>query len=142
MILNFFERSRFALALRAAWSLLGGATGLEQPREPYVQGITASSAVICWVSEHPGLGVVEYGKTLELGRKEAEARIDGRHAVALTGLDPGSTYHYRVKGIGGSSTGASAPPSRTRTHASASRWSATAAAGGRDSWQWPRCWKA
>jgi acid phosphatase type 7 len=105
MISNFFERSRFALALRAARSLLGGATGLEQPREPYVQGVTASSAVICWVSEQPGSGVVEYGKTLELGRKEAEARIDGRHAVALTGLDPGSTYHYRVKGIGGSSTG-------------------------------------
>jgi acid phosphatase type 7 len=105
MISNFFERSRFALALRAARSLLGGDTGLEQPREPYVQGITASSAVVCWVSEQPGSGVVEYGKTLELGRKEAEARIDGRHAVALTGLDPGSTYHYRVKDIGGSSTG-------------------------------------
>jgi acid phosphatase type 7 len=72
---------------------------------PYVQGVTASSAVLCWVSEHPGSGVVEYGKTLELGRKEAEARIGRRHAVALTGLDPGSTYRYRVKGIGGSSMG-------------------------------------
>jgi hypothetical protein len=103
MISSYFERGRFALALRAVRTLLGGATGLEQPREPYVQGVTASSAVICWVSEHPGSGVVEYGKTLKLGRKEADARIGGRHAVALTGLDPGTTYHYRVVGVGGSS---------------------------------------
>jgi 3',5'-cyclic AMP phosphodiesterase CpdA len=47
--------------------------------------------------------VVEYGETPELGRKEADARVGKRHAVALTGLDPGSTYHYRVEGVGGSS---------------------------------------
>jgi acid phosphatase type 7 len=101
--LNFFQRGRFALALRTARSVLGGDTGLEQPREPYVQGVTESSAVICWVSQHPGSGMVEYGKIPELGRKEAEARIGRRHAVALTGLDPASTYHYRVEGVGASS---------------------------------------
>ena len=103
MISSFFERGRFVLALRTARSLLGGATGLEQPREPYVQGVTASSAVICWVSQHPGSGVVEYGKTPELGRNETDPRVRTRHVVALAGLDPGSTYHYRVEGIGGSS---------------------------------------
>src|SRR5215203_1525797 len=100
MISNLFERVRFALALRTARSLLGGATGLEQPREPYVQGVTASSAVICWVSEHPGSGVVEYGKTPELGRKETDPRVRRRHVVALADLDPGSTYHYRTGGVG------------------------------------------
>jgi predicted phosphodiesterase len=103
MISSFFERGRFALALRTARSLLGGATGLEQPREPYVQGVTASSAVICWVSKHPGSGVVEYGKTRELGHRETDPRVRRRHAVALAGLDPSSTYHYRVEGVGGSS---------------------------------------
>jgi hypothetical protein len=101
MISSFFERGRFALALRTSRSLLGGATGLEQPREPYVQGVTASSAVICWVSEHPGSGVVEYGKSPELGCKETDPRVRRRHVVALAGLDPGSTYHYRVEGVGG-----------------------------------------
>ena len=101
MISSFFERGRFALALRTARSLLGGATGLEQPRGPYVQGVTASSAVICWVSQHPGSGVVEYGKTPELGCKETDPRVRRRHVVALAGLDPGSTYHYRVEGVGG-----------------------------------------
>jgi predicted phosphodiesterase len=101
MISSFFERGRFALALRTSRSLLGGATGLEQPREPYVQGVTASSAVICWVSQHPGSGVVEYGKSPELGCKETDPRVRRRHVVALAGLDPGSTYHYRVEGVGG-----------------------------------------
>jgi acid phosphatase type 7 len=105
MISSFFERGRFALALRTARSLLGGATGLEQPRGPYVQGVTASSAVICWVSQHPGSGVVEYGKTPELGCKETDPRVRRRHVVALAALDPGSTYHYRVEGVGGSSSG-------------------------------------
>jgi hypothetical protein len=104
MISGFFERGRFALTLRTARSLFGGATGLEQPREPYVQGVTAYSAAICWVSQHPGSGVVEYGKTPELGRKETDPRVRRRHVVALAGLDPGSTYHYRVGGVGESSS--------------------------------------
>jgi acid phosphatase type 7 len=75
-----------------------------------VQGVTASSAVICWVSQHPASGVVEYGKTPELGRKETDPRVRRRQVVALAGLDPGSTYHYRVGGVGGSS-----PTGRFRT---------------------------
>jgi 3',5'-cyclic AMP phosphodiesterase CpdA len=76
------------------------------PREPYVQGVTMSSAIICWAGEGPGVGVVEYGKTPDLGRKETDSGVGGRHAVALTGLDPDSTYHYRMVGVGGySSTG-------------------------------------
>jgi 3',5'-cyclic AMP phosphodiesterase CpdA len=43
---------------------------------------------------------VQYGKTLELGQEKADVRIGRRHAVALAGLDPGSTYHYRVEGVG------------------------------------------
>ena len=53
-----------------------------------MQGVTAHSAMICWVSEYPVSGVVEYGKTPELARKQADSRGSIRHAVALTGLDP------------------------------------------------------
>jgi len=104
MISSYFERGRFAQVLRASRSLLGGAGETQPPREPYVQGITASSAIICWVNERPGAGVVEYGKTPELGRKETDARVGSRHAVALAGLDPGLTYHYRVEGVGRTSS--------------------------------------
>jgi phosphodiesterase/alkaline phosphatase D-like protein len=101
MVSSYFERGRIARVLRVPRSLFGGAGETQPSREPYVQGVTSSSAVICWVSESPEAGVVEYGKTLELGRKEVDSRIGRRHAIALTGLDPGSTYHYRVDGCGG-----------------------------------------
>ena len=142
MISSFFERGRFALTLRTARSLLGGATGLEQSREPYVQGVTAYSAVICWVSQHPGSGVVEYGKTPELGRKETDPRVRRRHVVALAGLDPCSTYHYRVGGVGESSSKGSLHRPSGRGLPSASLWLATVAAEERDNWRWPRCWGA
>jgi predicted phosphodiesterase len=105
MISSYFERCRFAHVLRAARTFLGADSETNaSPREPYVQGVTAYSAVICWVSASPDAGVVEYGETPELGREEADGRVGRRHAVALTGLDPGSTYHYRVEGVGGSWT--------------------------------------
>ena len=76
------------------------------PRGPYVQNVSASSGVIAWVSVKPGVGLVEYGETPRLGREEIDTRVGRRHAVALSGLDPGSTYHYQVAGDeGGSETG-------------------------------------
>ena len=77
-------------AVSAERLLLNGAS--RQPsREPYVQGITATSAVIAWKSGEPGEGVVKYGKTPELGWEEVDRRVGRRHAVVIAGLDPGST---------------------------------------------------
>jgi predicted phosphodiesterase len=66
------------------------------PRDPYVQNVSASSAVIAWVSEKPDVGLVEYGETPRLGHKGTDARVGRRHAVTLGALEPGSTYYYRV----------------------------------------------
>lgn len=97
---------RFAHALRATRSLLGGIKKTApSARKPYVQGVTMSSAVICWVSERPDAGVVEYGLTPELGGEVADARVGRRHAVALTDLTPSSTCHYRVAAGRPSATG-------------------------------------
>jgi predicted phosphodiesterase len=80
-----------------ARSLLRTAGEVEPPpRDPYVQSVLASSAVIAWVSDEPGVGCVEYGGTPQLGRKEVDIRVDRRHVVTLSCLDPGSTYYYRV----------------------------------------------
>ncbi|MDQ3863557.1 MAG: fibronectin type III domain-containing protein, partial [Actinomycetota bacterium] len=88
----------------SAWrSLLRAAAPGPACREPYVQGVTATSAVIAWVGEEPGAGVVKYGKTPHLGREEVDRRVGRRHAVAIAGLDPGSTYHYQVESAGGPS---------------------------------------
>ncbi len=71
------------------------------PRDPYVQNVSSSSAVIAWVSEKPGVGLVEYGESLGYGREGVDTRVGRRHAVSLLDLDPGSTYHYRVAGVEG-----------------------------------------
>jgi acid phosphatase type 7 len=65
-------------------------------RGPYVQGVTPTSAVIAWMSGEIGAGVVKYGKTPELGLEEVDLGIGRRHAVVITTLDSGSTYHYLV----------------------------------------------
>jgi 3',5'-cyclic AMP phosphodiesterase CpdA len=86
----------------SAGRLLRNGASRQPSREPYVQGITATSAVIAWISGEPGVGVVKYGKTPELRWEEVDRRVGRRHAVAIAGLDPGSTYHYRVDRAGGS----------------------------------------
>ena len=73
------------------------------PRNPYVQNVSASSAVIAWVSEEPGVGIVEYGDPPRLGREGVDARVARRHVVVLSGLAPGSTYYYQVAEADGAS---------------------------------------
>jgi predicted phosphodiesterase len=68
------------------------------PRDPYVQNVSASSAVIAWTTEEPDVGFVEYGETPQLGRKGVDGWVNRRHAVTLSGLESDSTYYYRVVG--------------------------------------------
>jgi len=127
---SVLRTTELGTAVSAARSLLDGDGASRQPlRGLYVQGVTATSAVICWLSERPEAGVVEYGKTPELGRKEADARIGRRHAVALADLDPGSTYYYCVEGVGRATASGFRSAPWARTPAFPSPWSATAAAG-------------
>ena len=113
MAYDDFVRERLRSALRAAGlgpavsagrSLLDSVMASKRsPRGPYVQGVTATSAVIAWMSAEPGAGVVKYGTAPGFGRAEVDRRIGRRHAVAITDLEAGSTYHYRVDGAGGPS---------------------------------------
>jgi predicted phosphodiesterase len=79
--------------------------GVRPPRGPYVQNVSASSVVICWTGKESDVGLVEYGETERLGRTGIDPRIGKRHAVILSGLEPSSTYHYRVEGITGLAEG-------------------------------------
>ncbi len=67
-------------------------------RDQYVQNVSARSAVIAWMSEKPGAGFVQYGETPELEHERGDGLTGKRHAVALSGLRPGSRYYYRVAG--------------------------------------------
>jgi len=84
--------------------LLGAVRGAKPPpRNPYVQSVSACSAAVVWVSDQPNVGVVEYGETPQLGRKEVDGRAGRRHTVTLSGLEPEPAYYYRVVEDGGSS---------------------------------------
>ena len=91
--------------VRAAFSAIRAAFGggvVPPPRAPYVQNVSANSAVIAWVGAEPGGSVVEYGEGPDLGMTASEGLAVRRHAVTLGGLAPATTYHY---GVDGAATG-------------------------------------
>jgi hypothetical protein len=51
-----FVRERLRSVLRTGRFLPNAAAPEASRREPYVQGVTATSAVICWVGEEPAVG--------------------------------------------------------------------------------------
>lgn len=84
-------------ALAAVQAYFDGESVLP-PRAPYVQNVSAVSAVIAWVGVEPDRGVVEYGEGPDLGMTATDDLAVRRHAVTLDGLDPGKVYHYKVDG--------------------------------------------
>lgn len=82
---------------------------------PYIRAITQSSATIMWETDVESKSVVEYGLTEALGEK-AEAHSELKelgtdindqssivfaniHSVTITGLQPDTTYYYRIKSL-------------------------------------------
>jgi chitodextrinase len=58
--------------------------------------VTASSATITWTTEEPADSRVEYGSTSSYGSLASATGLTTSHAVTVPGLQPASTYHYRV----------------------------------------------
>lgn len=60
-------------------------------------GITNSSAIITWTTDKSSTGIVEWGKTPDYGftaKTEGDPAI--QQSVTLTGLKPGTEYHFRI----------------------------------------------
>ena len=68
-------------------------------RGPSIQSTSSTSTKIAWRTHAPTTSVVEYGPTPELGLKVENDTPKTDHALQLTGLKPGETYHYRVGGV-------------------------------------------
>ena len=67
-------------------------------------GVTGTSAIIRWTTSRPADSQVEYGTTLSLGNWTArDSQAVTEHSLMLTGLKPGTLYHYRVYSQDGSS---------------------------------------
>ena len=89
-------------------SVLAAAIGQDQQAAfaivhgPYLQLATEDGVTVVWHTNRRGVSRVEYGPTAALGQQAISSRhglIDNdrtSHVVRLTGLKPGTTYHYRV----------------------------------------------
>ena len=61
-------------------------------------GLTASSARINWTTDTLADAQVEFGTTTMYGSATPiDVRVGWTHEMQLTGLRPGTTYHYRVR---------------------------------------------
>ena len=61
------------------------------------EAVSTDGVVVNWESSVPCLGIVEYGPTDALGQWAVGEVAGTVHHVPITGLEPGSTVHYRVR---------------------------------------------
>ena len=55
-----------------------------------------TSATVSWTTDEAATSVVDYGETAAYGTMASDAALVTAHSVQLTGLQPGTLYHYRV----------------------------------------------
>jgi MYXO-CTERM domain-containing protein len=67
---------------------------------PYLQNPTQGSMIVSWQSSGSSAGEVAYGTSSSLGSTVATAGADTFHEVEVTGLRPGTVYHYQVTADG------------------------------------------
>ena len=74
---------------------------------PVISGIsssdvTTSGTKITWITDEPSTSQVDYGKTTAYGSSTTlDTNLVTSHSVTLTGLEAGTTYHFRVVSIDG-----------------------------------------
>ena len=74
---------------------------------PVISGIsssdvTTSGAKITWITDESSTSQVDYGKTTAYGSSTTlDTNLVTSHSVTLTGLEAGTTYHFRVVSIDG-----------------------------------------
>jgi RHS repeat-associated protein len=68
---------------------------------PIISGVTAgnitnTSATITWTTNEPADSRVQYGPTTSYGQLAQDLSLVTAHSLVLSGLAPGTQYHYRV----------------------------------------------
>ena len=59
-------------------------------------GITNLTATITWTTDQPTDSEVDYGTTASYGQSTTDVSLVRAHSVNLSGLSPGTMYHFRV----------------------------------------------
>ncbi len=86
-------------ATAGAWtaSYSGGAAAAQPLSSARVASVTSDGATLAWASSDPATATVELGTSPDaLAPEVSLAESTTRHRVAVTGLESGTTYHYRV----------------------------------------------
>jgi hypothetical protein len=82
-------------------TLLAGCTAVDETppviSELSVSYPTETSLVIAWTTDEPANSKVEYGETEASGTTVASVKMTTDHAISLSGLIPGVTYHIKVR---------------------------------------------
>jgi hypothetical protein len=77
---------------------------------------SSTSAVMSWWTNEPATSVVEYGTTTAYGSfSPVDPALVQSHRQVLTGLRPGTTYHFRVRGLDAAGNSAVSPDQMFRT---------------------------
>jgi hypothetical protein len=67
-----------------------------------VSRITMTSAVISWATSSPANAIVEYGNSFSYGQfSQLAPEFATSHTIVLSGLNPQSLYHFRVRSTDG-----------------------------------------
>jgi hypothetical protein len=61
-----------------------------------VNNITTDSAIISWTTDQDSDSLVEYGETIAYGNTDSDLTLTTTHTITLSGLNPNTTYHFRV----------------------------------------------
>ena len=69
--------------------------------DPFIHTVShgataADEATIVFFTDEPTVGTVDFGETTGYGSQESDGGEVYAHAIALSGLTPGMTYHYQV----------------------------------------------
>ncbi|TSK05051.1 MAG: choice-of-anchor D domain-containing protein [Geobacter sp.] len=82
-----------AQSVTADWTLTSLAATISAISAP---PLTADSTVITWTTNQPATSLVEYGETTSYGNSVSDAAFTTTHSIAISGLKPSTTYHFRV----------------------------------------------
>jgi hypothetical protein len=77
-----------------------GDVGPVLPRQPYLQSVSQTSAIVAFRTDVSCTPFVRYGQGTDLSKTATASAAGWRHAVKLTGLTPGRTHSYVVEACG------------------------------------------
>ena len=76
---------------------VSGSSDTTPPVLSNVQAVaTSTGATVTWTTDEAANSVVNYGLTTSYGTNGSNTAQVTSHSIALTGLSPSTTYHYRV----------------------------------------------